>query len=230
MPVDPVLLHPKAMGSDIFRDSMLWHLFTYCLLSAANKDVTVAIDSGSGEKKIKLKRGEMAFSRKLASDATGIPQSTIRNKILKLIDAKTVSITIYQGYSVLTIIKYEQYQKRSLSIRQPVQSVIFDGSDTDLYIGIVKLYNRVRGILPACLEEFNNALFKKMADRKKELKLNWEGFKLFLKDLVDGCQEVDYYTRTWQPSLRWMMHSKNNLDKVREKVAHAQETNTFQGR
>ena len=231
MPSEPILLHPKARGSDVFKDSVLWHLFTYCLLSAANEDATVAIDTGLGEKGIKLKRGEMVFSRKTASDATGIPQSTIRNKILKLIDAKTITIVAFQGYSIVTITNYERYQERKLSGKQPVQMAIFKGSDSDIFLKVIARYNRQRGILPKCLDApEDTALFKKIADRKKGLGLTWQAFMMKLDEICEGCQEVEYYQRVWQPGLRWIMHSHNNLMKVLEKIEHAKETNTFQGR
>ena len=97
-----VKIHRTIQSWEWYNDSKMVHLFLHLLLSANHKD-----GSWRG---IDVKRGQLIFGRKTASERTGISEQSIRTCLERLKSTNEITIKSTNKYSILTICKYEDYQ------------------------------------------------------------------------------------------------------------------------
>lgn len=59
-----VKLWRKALDSDVFADPFLWHLFSWCFLSASHTAHHIGVKTGRGNTVITLEPGQFIYGRK----------------------------------------------------------------------------------------------------------------------------------------------------------------------
>tara|TARA_R100000951_G_scaffold115287_1_gene122906 strand:- start:489 stop:1274 length:786 start_codon:yes stop_codon:yes gene_type:complete len=97
-----VLLYRQSIDSEVFSDPHLWHLFSWCLFKANYKDKVF--------KGTLVPRGSFVSGRFVASEQLGIPPATWYKRMKRLEQTGCISIKGSSKFSVVTIVKYEQYQ------------------------------------------------------------------------------------------------------------------------
>ena len=113
-----VTLHRKLQDNPIFQDSELLHLFICLLLDASHKDSRM-IQNGE---EIIIKRGQVKTGQYLLAMKTGIPRGNIWRKLDSLKKLGIVSIKPSSKYSIITIVKYDEYQTRSRKVSSKVSN------------------------------------------------------------------------------------------------------------
>lgn len=109
-----IKIHRLIQSWEWYDDSKMVHLFLHLLLSANHKD-----GSWRG---IKIKRGQLIFGRKKASERTGISERSIRTCLDKLKSTEELTIKTTNRYSIITVCKYEDYQLKESDTDQPEAS------------------------------------------------------------------------------------------------------------
>lgn len=111
-----ISLHRKIRDNPIWKNSQLVHIFVELLL-LANHEQTKFLWNGKEET---LKRGQLITGRLALAQNTGIPTSSIRNYLSLLQKLGILDIKPNNKFSLITIIKYSDYQDR----RQKVDSTL----------------------------------------------------------------------------------------------------------
>jgi len=104
-----VVLWRKMLDSPIMQNSQMFHFFGWCLLKASHKNRKQMV----GYKEVWLDPGELIFSRKMASQDTGISEQSIRTILTKLEKMKMVQKSTSKStnkFSVINIINWGTYQ------------------------------------------------------------------------------------------------------------------------
>jgi DNA-binding transcriptional MerR regulator len=100
-----IKIHRKFLDWEWFNKSEAVHLFMYLVLKANHKD-------GQWQG-IDIKKGQFVTSFGKISADTGISLQTIRTLLKKLEKSNEINIQTTNKYSVITICKYECYQKET---------------------------------------------------------------------------------------------------------------------
>lgn len=106
-----ITLHRKIIDNPVWKNSQLSHLFIHLLLLATYGDTKFL---WNGKEEV-LKRGQLITGRYALAEATGISPNTIKGylKILENIGIITRKST--NKFTIITIIKYNQYQDRRVN-------------------------------------------------------------------------------------------------------------------
>lgn len=89
-----------------FKDHKLLHFWLYCLVKASHKDH----ESGDAWDRRKLEPGQFIFGRHKAATETGLSERTIRTCLEKLKTSRELTIQTTSRYSVITILRWNDYQ------------------------------------------------------------------------------------------------------------------------
>lgn len=100
-----IKIHRKFLDWEWFNKSEAVHLFMYLVLKANHKD-------GQWQG-IDIKKGQFVTSFGKISSDTGISLQTIRTLLKKFEKSNEINIQTTNKYSVVTICKYECYQKET---------------------------------------------------------------------------------------------------------------------
>jgi DNA-binding transcriptional MerR regulator len=100
-----IKIHRKFLDWEWFNKSEAVHLFMYLVLKANHKD-------GQWQG-IDIKKGQFVTSFGKISTDTGISLQTIRTLLKKFEKSNEINIQTTNKYSVITICKYECYQKEN---------------------------------------------------------------------------------------------------------------------
>jgi len=98
-----IKLHRKFVKWEWFHNSEMVHLFLYLVLSANHEP-----GRWQGQD---IARGQLVTGRFTLSENTGISQQTIRTCLGRLKSTSELTIKSTNKYSIITILKYEDYQK-----------------------------------------------------------------------------------------------------------------------
>jgi DNA-binding transcriptional regulator YhcF (GntR family) len=98
-----IKLHRKLLDSEIFYDAELLKVFVWCILKANRKPKEV-----NG---IKIKTGQFISGRLSASEELYIKPSTVYTRLQKLKALKFISIKSTTKFSIITVLKYKNYQQ-----------------------------------------------------------------------------------------------------------------------
>jgi hypothetical protein len=101
-----ISLHRKIEDNPIFQDSELFHLFI-CLLLDANHEKKRLLQNGQ---EIWIERGQVKTGQHLLALKTSIPRGNVWRKLQTLQNLGIVSIVPSSKFSIITIVKYEDYQ------------------------------------------------------------------------------------------------------------------------
>ena len=99
-----IKLHRKFVNWEWFSTTNMVHIFIYLLLSANHKD--------GKWKGVVVKRGQMITGRKKIAEDTGISEQSVRTCLDKLKSTNEIAIKVTNKYSIITILKYDDYQTR----------------------------------------------------------------------------------------------------------------------
>jgi hypothetical protein len=113
-----VKLWRRSIDSAVFADPHLWQLWTWCLMRANHKTLTVPVRTGRGQTIVTLKSGEFIFGRHAAAKDLKCPASTLYDRMLTLKKLKMVVTQPGTHYSVITIVNWDSYQNEEEADRQ----------------------------------------------------------------------------------------------------------------
>ena len=101
-----VRLWRKAFDNGLHRNHKAWALFTWIICHVTHKE----IDYMAGNKKIRLKAGQIVTGRKRLAEALGMSERNIRTGLLLLVNIGFLTIKATNKYSILTVVNWEIYQ------------------------------------------------------------------------------------------------------------------------
>ena len=99
-----IKLHRKILDNGVFADAELLKVFIWCILKA-----NISID----EKNVydaKIKQGQFLTGRISASEELYIKPSTVHNRLKKLQRMGYIKLKSTNKYTIITVLKYKQYQ------------------------------------------------------------------------------------------------------------------------
>lgn len=125
-----IKLHRELLKSNIFQNEKLLKVFMYCLLKASHTDYTAKV----GLQNIDLKPGQFVYGRKKAALELDMKESTVRDYMKLLKDDSTIAMNSTNKYTVVTIVKWGEYQNEIEPPRQQNDSrMTADRQQNDTY-------------------------------------------------------------------------------------------------
>jgi len=109
-----VKFYRKSVESRAFQNEGLWKVWSWCLLKANHKKCWVPVNTGRGETEIKVEPGQFVYGRKTASKELKMPESSIRNRIVKLKKMQNLTVKPDTHYSIITIMNWGIYQSSDI--------------------------------------------------------------------------------------------------------------------
>jgi len=97
-----IKLHRKTLESQVYSDAELFRLWCYLLLRASFKT--------SWFRGVEIRRGQVAFSYRVLSDALGYSRGKLERSMKKLEAMGSIHIKAGREFSVATVCNYESYQ------------------------------------------------------------------------------------------------------------------------
>lgn len=97
-----IKIHRKLQSWEWYTDSQVVHLFLHFLLEANHED--------RKWKGVMIKRGQLIFGRKRASETLGISEQSIRTCITRLKSTNEITTKSTNKFTLVTIVNYDQYQ------------------------------------------------------------------------------------------------------------------------
>ena len=101
-----VKLWRKSLDSPVWKNPNLWRFWSWCLLKASHRETAEL----AGYQCVQLNPGQFLFGRKVASQETGLSERSIRTSLHSLEKLGKLTIEPTNKFSVLTIVKWEDYQ------------------------------------------------------------------------------------------------------------------------
>lgn len=162
-----IATYRKLQDWEWYTDSYMVHLFIHLLLSANHKP--------KKWRGIDIKRGQFITGRKALSVATGISEQTVRTCLKRLKSTSEITIESTNGFSLVTVCKYDEYQSSENTINQPInqpanQQLTSDQPATNhkqQCNNITKEQKREKTTLP---EFISKDIFKSFLDHRKKIK------------------------------------------------------------
>jgi len=108
-----IWLWRKIKNSAILRDPHLLQLWIWILVKAAWGPRTVSIVTGRGRTLVHLQPGQFVFGRKSASEETGQPAETLRDRMKRLKNLGMITIKPATHYSVVAVVNWASYQGKA---------------------------------------------------------------------------------------------------------------------
>lgn len=99
-----IKIYRKFLDWDWFIDSKTVHVFIYLLIRAN-------VRSGKFQN-YPVKRGQVVTSYAKISQATGMSVSSVKRAMQNLLSTGEITASAYNKYSVITVVKYEEYQDK----------------------------------------------------------------------------------------------------------------------
>lgn len=108
-----VKFYRRLLGSAIWQNHNLMRFWTWCLLKATHETITIPVRHA----KVTLEPGQFIFTRPMACTETGLSEKTVRLclETLRAGESAEIGLTKGHNFSVVTIIKWEDYQNRDAS-------------------------------------------------------------------------------------------------------------------
>jgi len=105
-----IYLYRKLLKSRVFKNESLLKVWVWCLLKANYKEAWVPVKTGKGETEVHIMPGQFIFGRNSAAKELNMNPTTVRKRILKLKSIGKCDIQSDTHYSIITIIKWSDYQ------------------------------------------------------------------------------------------------------------------------
>lgn len=113
-----IKIHRKIQDNFLYSDSQALHLWIHILLKCNHKEREHLFNN----KKITTKRGSFITGRKKLSEETGISESKIYRLLKTFKSEHLIEQQITSKYSIISVIKYSQYQSSEQVNEQPVNN------------------------------------------------------------------------------------------------------------
>lgn len=115
-----ITLHRKLLTSQVFGDSELLKVWIWCLLRANHQDV----EAVHANQIIPIKRGQFITGRFTASEELSMSHAKYRKRMQILGGLGQIAIKSTNKYSVITVIKYSDYQdkEKKTTNKKPTKS------------------------------------------------------------------------------------------------------------
>jgi len=110
-----IQLHRKLIQNPIFDNAELLRLFIYCLLRANHEPDDIIFN----KELVKIKRGQFLTGRKVIAKALKQNENTIYTRLKLLEKLGYIKLNSNNKFSILTIVKYEDYQSDKRKPQQP---------------------------------------------------------------------------------------------------------------
>lgn len=117
-----IKLNRKLLSWGWFKNGDMLKLWVYLLLTAKYEDT---YDDG-----VFLKRGQVKFGRKKASYDLGISEQSIRTCISRLKHTNEITIKSTNKYTIITILKYEEYQGKRIKSTNKITNKLTNNQPT----------------------------------------------------------------------------------------------------
>lgn len=101
-----VKVHRNILDWEWYKDTHTVHLFIHLLISANHEP--------KKWRGITIARGQLVTGRKALSQATGIPEQSIRTSLARLKSTNEVTSKSTNKYTIYTIVNYDKYQNNAL--------------------------------------------------------------------------------------------------------------------
>lgn len=183
-----ITLHRKIQDNPIFQNSELFHLFV-CLLLDANHERKRILRKGQEEW---IERGQLKTGQYLLAIKTGIPRGSIHHYLMTLQNLGILSIKASSKYSIITIVKYSDYQSKKESVSSKVSSKLVTDK---LHVSTNNNVNNVNNVTITHPPE---------ADEVNQL------FKIFYETINPN---INYAHKGNRNDAKWMI-DKWGLDKI----------------
>lgn len=117
-----IKLHRQLLDSYQFSNPNNLKIWIWMLLKAnyANKVVSIKVSKGYTD--VLVERGQFVFGRHKAAVELDMDDNMIYRAIKKFENDKTITIKSNNQYSIITICKYDEYNKKDENDEQPVGS------------------------------------------------------------------------------------------------------------
>jgi hypothetical protein len=168
MPEGYIKLWRKSLDSPVWDNPKVWRFWTWCLMKASHKDIDIVV----GYQNITLKPGQFIFGRLQASKETKLSEQSVRTCLFILKNMENISIKSTNKYSIISIVKWGDYQDTSTSNstnKQPTNNQQTTSNSTnknDMF------YTQKDGILPDNQPATFSTLDEKSTTNKKNKKNN----------------------------------------------------------
>ncbi len=106
-----VLLHRKIIDSAVFANPNHLKIWLWILLKTTRKPKSFPVKIGGGIHTVQLKRGQFLFGRNKAEEELCLSGSLIYRSIQKFAEWGMIKIEANSHYSVITVCKFNSYQK-----------------------------------------------------------------------------------------------------------------------
>lgn len=115
-----IKLHRKVLENGWLRNPELWTFWTWCLLKASHKKMTIRV----GLQQVTLEPGQFVFGRKQAGKELRMNPSKIYRFTLILKKAGNLNIKTNNKFTVITIINWVIYQGTNLEDEQQIEQQV----------------------------------------------------------------------------------------------------------
>ena len=105
-----VKLWRRSIDSRVFKNPDLLKVWIWCLMRANHKSTWVEMKTGKSKIEVKVEPGQFVFGRKSAAKELGMPESSVRNRMVKLKNMRNVDIKEDRQYSIVSIMNWDIYQ------------------------------------------------------------------------------------------------------------------------
>jgi hypothetical protein len=105
-----IKLHRQSLHSRVWKNTHLWHLWTYCLLRANHKPTWVSVKTGRGETEEFVDAGQFVFGSKSAARALGAKWQTTYKRLKKLETMGNLRTQSKAHCTIVTICNWGTYQ------------------------------------------------------------------------------------------------------------------------
>ncbi len=126
-----IKLHRQLLDSMQFSDPNYLKVWIWILLKANHKSGRVFMKINKGMTEIKVGRGQFVFGRHKASDELCMSDSKIYRIIKKLEKEGAITLKSNNHYTLLTVCKYDSYNKMDDNTEQPSEQPSEQPTDTN---------------------------------------------------------------------------------------------------
>ena len=190
-----ITLHRKLLDWEWYSDINTKTLFIHCLLKANWED--------KNWKGIDVKRGSFITSYDSLSKETKLTVQQIRTSIFKLTKTQEINIQSTNKYTLLTVVKYDDYQKKDFESTSNQQTNNKQtNKQTTTTNNIINKQDNISVDWARLLEQFNDITGKESKVVNNQVKAKIisrlkEGYtKQDLIDAIKNCFEDPYHKET----------------------------------
>lgn len=114
-----IKLWRKSLTSEVYADDHLWKLWCHILLMTTWRSRFYPVNSGRGKINIAIKRGQCVFALRTWAEDLGWSKSSLDRRLKRLIAMKMVGHQPGRNHSILTIVKWDDYQGEEVESGTP---------------------------------------------------------------------------------------------------------------